>query len=431
MNEFALLDWGLLGIDSSGSLRRTRTLGLGSAVRRFNDLAVPDMGNVWYAKQIYLSILGIAVAERVRQKYPAKNIEIANAIEAVACLLSYEENDWNKDRRLRGINKLRGVQERTFSVVRKPGFYVTQPMRMGTVQALPGLGLVFNDTTRFNSYELTDLGNTLVSRITESYGNVFRKDDLIENLKEWVQHGKTENGRLNTQMLRKALSPLEKLDSSSGNMIKRIVLKEGPELNVVRRQAILKWMDLPEVEKKGHWSWEKRPGFIDELHWKDMNSGALFFTVRDKAWSLLDELEIYISRLKANKVSLKQASNDLIHEQNNLKEAASDFLRFNHDPSPEKEASKFCRECLDDESRIRKLVTRDGLGLMLRGEIIIPGSAFKGALLNKPATDDDDEMPISDSPKLPPKIPYNISYRVLNMFYLNQDFKGRLNIWLK
>ncbi len=33
--------WGLLGPEMLNSERRTRTLGLGTAVRKFNDLAVP------------------------------------------------------------------------------------------------------------------------------------------------------------------------------------------------------------------------------------------------------------------------------------------------------------------------------------------------------------------------------------------------------
>ena len=81
--------WGLLGPEFLPNARRTRTLGLGASVRRFNDLAVPGLGGVWYGKQLLLATLGVAVAEAARsQGVKVQNIEVANAIEALACWLA-------------------------------------------------------------------------------------------------------------------------------------------------------------------------------------------------------------------------------------------------------------------------------------------------------------------------------------------------------
>jgi hypothetical protein len=60
--------WGLLGPEFLQNTRRTRTLGLGASVRRFNDLAVPGLGGVWYGKQLLLATLGVAVAEAARSQ---------------------------------------------------------------------------------------------------------------------------------------------------------------------------------------------------------------------------------------------------------------------------------------------------------------------------------------------------------------------------
>ncbi len=62
------LMWGMLGPENVHSERRTRTLELGAAVRHFNELAVPGLGGVWFGKQLFLALLGIAVAERVRSR---------------------------------------------------------------------------------------------------------------------------------------------------------------------------------------------------------------------------------------------------------------------------------------------------------------------------------------------------------------------------
>jgi len=147
--------WGLLGPEFLPSMRRTRTLGLGASVRHFNDLAVPGIGGVWYGKQLFLSTLGVIVAEQARaQGANIQNIEVANAIEALACWIAFKNNDWTRDSRLRGSTKLRGRDQDDFKFARakQRNFYVTQPMRMATVQALYALGLVESKSLRFNAF---------------------------------------------------------------------------------------------------------------------------------------------------------------------------------------------------------------------------------------------------------------------------------------
>ena len=144
--------WGLLGPEFLPNARRTRTLGLGASVRRFNDLAVPGLGGVWYGKQLLLATLGVAVAENARSRgAKVQNIEMANSIEALACWLAFKSNGWNSDARLRGNTKFQGKDDFSFRRVRQRNFYVTQPMRMTTVQALPALGFVESDGARFNA----------------------------------------------------------------------------------------------------------------------------------------------------------------------------------------------------------------------------------------------------------------------------------------
>src|SRR5690554_5095838 len=136
--------WGLLGPETLSGVRRTRTLGLGSVVRYFNDRAVPGLGGVWYGKQVMLALLGVVVAERARQQdrtFNASNIQVANAIEALACWSAFGNNPVS-DPRLRGRRKLSGkrAEDFIFANARKSGFYLTQPMRMQTVQTLPEIG---------------------------------------------------------------------------------------------------------------------------------------------------------------------------------------------------------------------------------------------------------------------------------------------------
>src|SRR5687767_12463538 len=122
------MEWGLLGPEQLAGSRRTRALGLGAAVRKFNQLAVPGLGGVWFAKQLFLATLGVIVAERLRlTSRNVKTMEIANAIEALACWCAFQSNGWQRDTRLRGVQKLAGKTDLTLAKLRQPRFYVTQP----------------------------------------------------------------------------------------------------------------------------------------------------------------------------------------------------------------------------------------------------------------------------------------------------------------
>ncbi len=149
------LTWGLLGPESISNERRTRTLGLSSAVRKFNDLAVPGMGGVWFAKQLLLPVLGISIAERLRRDGTnIQNIQVANAVEALSCWLSLNKNGWRSEPRLRGATKMRERSQSDFATVRKSSFYVSTPMRASAVQPLPSLGLIEARGERFNAFHL-------------------------------------------------------------------------------------------------------------------------------------------------------------------------------------------------------------------------------------------------------------------------------------
>ena len=133
-DQFPTVQWGLLGPEQLAGSRRTRTLGLGAAVRKFNQLAVPGLGVVWFTKQIFLATLGVRVADRLRPiSANVKAIGIANAVEALACWCAFNSNGWASDSRLRGSQKLAGKDNLTFARLRQPRFYVTQPMRIAAV----------------------------------------------------------------------------------------------------------------------------------------------------------------------------------------------------------------------------------------------------------------------------------------------------------
>jgi len=417
--------WGLLGPEFLPNGRRTRTLGLGASVRLFNDLAVPGLGGVWYCKQLLLATIGVAVAEDARnQGAKVQNIEVANAIEALACRLAFGNNGWGRDARLRGRTKLRDKDDFSFLRLRQRNFYVTQPMRMATVQALPALGFVESDSTRFNAFSCSDAGRIFIEEVTKKYRPYNRT--VVDHLTKWVQ-GESDKLK-DSRPLREVLSPLELFPKDAISLLRERFIQGGNESqeDKERRGNALAWVDALRI-KPERLTWEVRPPKISKEHWHDLQAGALFFETRTAAIAVLDVVEAHIENQCAGRsMSLNaEVPSALIPAIENLKSAAKKYLAFKH---ADKEASTFCGECTKDDTSeiLRSVVKRDGLVLRLIRDEIKPGPAFRGSVTQSNADDEDQITPQAGSIPLPE----GISYRVRNLYLLNLDMHDELDGWL-
>jgi hypothetical protein len=417
------MQWGLLGPEHLAGLRRTRTLGLGAAVRKFNQLAVPGVGGVWFAKQIVLATLGVRIADRLRPiSANVKAIEIANAVEALACWCAFRSNDWTSDARLRGRQKLVGTDDLTFSRLRQPRFYVTQPMRMATVEALVYLGFVEPGSQRFNSFRCTQAGMDLVEAATVGYRpyNATVEDYLL---------GRANDGAAikDTDKLRDALSPLIVLPPDARALI-RDRLCEGAGLNpeAARRKNALGWVRSLDVKKPARW--EAKPTMLDANHWVDLRLGARFFTARDTAIDVLNAIEAQMAPLAAPKLTADDARklSPVQTRLGSLREVAQRFLDEEKDPTEGRMATAFCRECIEEDSAaiIQNLVKRDDRVLRLVGNDVLPGGAFSQQPQAE-TPDEEGEGPGADNAGRVP-VPANISSRIRNLYLLDLDLNDRL-----
>lgn len=419
-------EWGLLGPEFLPSTRRTRTLGLGTSVRQFNDLTVPGIGGVWFGKQLFLATLGVVVAEEARKRGTRRlhNIEVANAIEALACILAFESNDWQRDFRLRGNSKLKSDDRNTsFDRFRQRNFYVTQPMRMVTVQALPALGLVEAGSIRFNSFQTSDAGTEFIETACKDVRPYNRS--VVEHLVLWACN---QDDRVNTDALQKALSPLKSMSEDASKLVRERLIQGGQESadDKQRRNSALKWVESLRAQQKQKTDWQSHPSEISEIHWHDMVAGALFFKTRDAAIQVLDALEVHIGDLSSRFALHEKAPEIVAQKITALRTAANNYLEKKHTNI---DAAAFCRECIQKENNdiLRSLVNRDGHVLRLVGDETKPGPAFRGA---KAATNErgaEEDEPAADNIPLPD----NISYRMRNLYLLNLDLHGELDGWLK
>jgi hypothetical protein len=426
--RLSAIAWGLLGPEALASERRTRTLGLGATVRSFNDLAVPGLGGVWFGKQLLLATLGVAIAERVRNSGKhAQNIEVTNAVEALACWLALDFSGWKRDPRLRGALKLFGKKDLSFATACKRSFYVTQPMRQATVQPLRALGVVEANGERFNAFRCTQYGEAFINAAWAAFKP--HKRSVLDHLVMWAR-GIHDNVKTSSE-LTVALSPLEPMSESAREFLRERIV-QGTGTGASRRRRALEWVEA--LRDKRQIEWDAKPAMVDELHWRDLRAGALFFATRDAAISLLDQIESLIGNAADQRMSLDATLPETVTDKvKSLREHAQTFLDDNYDPSPVGEATMFCRECTQDvDARLlEKLLLREGHVLQQRGRDIIPGVAFRGAPVNPSgAARSPEEDGAEDEVTQVIPLPEGISHRVRNLFLLNLDLRSELGKWL-
>ena len=426
--------WGLMGLETTSSERRTRTLGLGKTVRFFNDRAVPGLGGVWFGKELFLATLGVGVAKRVeRQHKRVQNIEVANSVEALACWLALNDNqqNWQHDPRVRGAMKMKGKTDLTFAKVRKPSFYVTQPMRQQTVQPLLELGLVESDGERFNSFASTDDGREFIDAVCD--GTRLYNRTVANHLVGWVA-GDRLHVVDKSKELRKVLSPLQSMPSAARAFLSERLVTGG-EVSALRRRKVMAWVERLRQNPTGRVTWKMKPQELDRDHWEDLHAGGLFFAARDAAIALLDAIESHLVTNNETEMPLGGTLPDAVTiKSNSLVKAANKFLDHKHDLSPGGSAEEFCRECIepDPSMLICHLVARDGRVLRLRDRIVVPGTAFTRKPANNrssPRSIEDDGQETEVKPEI--ILPLGISNRIRNAYLLNIDLRGEMNEWLR
>lgn len=425
------LDWGLLGPEQLNNERRSRTLGVGAAIRSFNELAVPGLGGIRFGKQVFLALLGIKVAEECNGKY--RNIEIANSVEALSCLISFRQNGWMNDTRVRGINKLRHKTDLSFKAMRKREFYVTQPMRMATVQALPALGLVSTEGSRFNTFKMNNTGNQFIEEFCYGYEPCYHRQGIVEYLKDWAlgfRHDVTSNDNLKL-----ALSTLIPMTINAATALEERLVQGGQneEVNAKqRRRAALNWVEMLRKNKKQPITWNDCPSPIEKEHWLDLEAGALFVLARDSAFPVLDSIESQIRNKSKRQFSFKddQLTSEMKAQISSLRDHCNSYLDFQRD-SIDENARSFCLDCTesDEIAIIRNIVKRDDTTLRIRDDLILPGPAFEENVTNETDENSSNDELENDS-VIGIQWPAGMSPRVANLFLLNLDLHGELSTWL-
>ncbi len=414
--------WGLMGRETIGSERRVRTLGLEAAVRNFNEMAVPGLGGAWFGRQLFLATLGVAVNELARREGSrTSNIEVANALEALGCWHAIARGNSRQEPRVKGRETLPPVPaEFSFAQFSRRSFYVTQPMRMQSVQPVLELGLVTSSGQRFNSYSMTDAGHAFLDAAFVDLPRPHGAAHLAA-LKEWVR-GSERN--VNTDAVRQLLSPAEPMPKAACEHLRDLLVRGGGE-DASRRRNLLAWF---EDLRLGRSKPSDRPAHLTETHWHEIQAGRLFFKLQAAALAVLDVVEAMLAQQPKHEIALESLGQVPVREAlARLRETAAAYLKHEYKDRHATGASSFARECADtsDVLLIKNLVSRDERVLRLRDGKVIPGSAFmEDAQFVEKAEDE-------EQPGVPDILPAGLSFRLNNLYLLNLDLNGALAAELK
>lgn len=367
------MQWGILGPADILPTRRTRTLGLAGIIRAYNEYAAPGMGNIWFGKQLLLALLGIELAENLRNHNKSDtNINCANAVEALACLLIYDETGFAPNDRLQGRLKLQH-KDSSFKKLSSPNGYVTQPMRMATVQPLRVLGLVETDGGQlFNRYRVSEFGKTWIK------ASQMNKNSLSNKLCNWAL-----NDQQRYNALSKYLDPTATLNSRAANMLLGRLVESSED-----RANLFKW--LSQSPNKIEASAIEKASLYPR-HLEYIQDGAKFVAMRDAATDVLDCIEGII-RQSNNNMSIEALCkmDGPIESIEILRNQAGQYVGADRLEQDSKLAANFKKLCLEKNpgTLIQGLVKLDGLILRLDDQNIVAGENIK-SFENRDSSNDD------------------------------------------
>ena len=412
--------WGLLGRESLRPVRRVRTLGLGAAVRNFNELAVPGLGGVWFCRQVFLATLGVAVNGLARQAGSrTSNIQVANALEAFGCWHALNRSGRARDARIKGRDTLpQTLEDSSYARISRPSFYITQPMRMQTVQALLELGLVTSTGQRFNSYAMTAAGHAFLEAAFRGLARPHGAAHLTA-LRNWVcGHGRN----VNTGAMYELLSPVHSFPLPAREQLRHLLVN-GVGEDATRRRNLLEWM---EDLRHGRAKPDEQPRQLSAAHWHEVQAGRLFFQLQAAALALLGKVEALLAQQTPHEIAPSGLTQAPVRAAlADLRNAAAAYLEHGYVDMQGTGAGTFARACSDtsDARLIDRLVGLDGRILRMCDGRVVPGGAFScDARLEESEAEQEEGQPQAVA-----EVPPGVSYRIRNLYLLNLDLHGALD----
>ena len=184
--------------------RVSLNFGLGRADRLLRERVVPELGRVWFIRQLSWPVAAIALRERLRGTTNAKSSAISHGLEALGCKLEWHKSpDGERILGKRAFGRDGGDDVWTFDKLKTTKHYVQNTHRQAaarTIRVEGGVGLAAG--SRFDSYALTTNGQELADAfLDQSVGKGGGK--VRVRLEAWIRGDEIDG----SSTLRHAMAP--------------------------------------------------------------------------------------------------------------------------------------------------------------------------------------------------------------------------------
>ena len=235
------------------SSRISLDFGLRAADLFFRELVVPELGRIWFVRQLSWPLAALALHDSMREQgaNPPKPTAICHGIESLACKLEYLVDQGDPSGRVlgrRAFARDADLEIWSFGRLRQPAHYVRNTHRQAATRAMrAGGGLGFATGTRFDLLQLEPVGKAVADAFLEQ--TVGKGGTSLRRwLVSWIRGEKDIPGWPKT--LTEALSP-EHPTPPEQALVRSRVLEISTTACVTRQllaRAIGHAAELPDIE---------------------------------------------------------------------------------------------------------------------------------------------------------------------------------------
>ncbi|RJR23747.1 MAG: hypothetical protein C4582_05020 [Desulfobacteraceae bacterium] len=349
----------------------------------FRELVVPELGRIWFARQISWPLAALALHEDLARhgSNAPKPTAICHGIEALACKLEYFDDPQDPSRRILGRRAFGRDAERdvwSFHRLRQATNYVRNTHRQAATRALRvDGGLGFASGSRFDLLELERVGRELANAFLEQRVGK-GGTSLCKWLLGWIEGDREISGWPKT--LLQALSPEHPTDNERALVLSRLLGTSTPASEKRQRLAgaIGRAADLPSIED----------GVVLRLrkdrHYEQANeviAARAFGAVLDRARDAVANLTIAVEPERGGaKIETLVSDADLKKAIKDLRTASKNYVEKANTAAVKEATSLTFADAVvagDDAEAIRILVRRSGEVLGLADGSVTRGPLFR------------------------------------------------------
>jgi hypothetical protein len=362
MQDQLTTHWFIPQMEEFQSQRALLNLRLGKATRYYRELVVPGIGGVWFVRQLSWAVAGI----KLGGQYHLKPTKVANAVEALACKLEWQNNrDEYNMRGKRAFERDENDNVWSFKALSDRTHYVQVTYRQSAVRGLSGLE--FATGTRYNTMELSNAGNELSEVFLKASGSRIANlltawfDGASMSKTEWMTSSVGSKGVNENE--KRVLG--ERLHAASSDKL------GDPQ----RRRLLIEAFGANRVNMPSLSSIKRR---LPEDHVNNINTAMAFDAMLECGRSVIHKCAQLIADKKDPTVSRLVQNQLMSHSLKKLTGAAVKFQQMQG--MKHNDATAFADEILSpsigNEERLANIVLRDKHILDLSNKRVTEGHLF-------------------------------------------------------